>query len=125
MRRPWSAGAGCGALAAGVANMAWLLEALAQTVGALAITTQRDRFIAGKAQLLLWEAFVSGNLKSMTHAGDAELAVAAFQSVWPELDTAVNFEASVNLAAATALAAGHQVEADELGIAGTVVAALG
>jgi hypothetical protein len=124
MRRPWSAGAGCGALAAGIANMASLLETLHRLTGPMPATTQLARLVDGSAKLLIWEAFVSGELKAQTHAGDAELAVTAFETGWPQLRSAVVVEPSVNLAAATLMASGHTVEQDELGMPGIVIAAL-
>lgn len=123
MRRPWSAGAGCGALTAGLANMAWLLEGLHDACGPIKATTQPDRFQSGSAALLIWEAFVSGDQKATSHAGDAELAVAAFMQDWPFVRSAINQEPSVNLAAAALLSAGHDIVTDELAVAGVVVSA--
>lgn len=122
MNRPWSAGAGCGALTAGIANMSWVFQSLANSMGSITATTQLDRFRAGAAPLFIWEAFVSGKHKSLTHAGDAQLAVAAFQRNWPDLGTAIDKEPSVNLAAAALLAAGHTVDQTELGAPGLVIA---
>lgn len=102
--------------------MSWVFQSLAQSVGVISATTQLDRFRTGAAPLFVWEAFVSGKHKALTHAGDAELAVAAFQSAWPELGTAIDEEPSVNLAAAALLAAGHHVDQNELGLPGLVVA---
>lgn len=124
MRRPWSAGAGCGSLAAGVANMAWIFEALYTLSGAVRATTLPTRLEDGSAQLLIWEAFVSGSLKSLNHEGDAELAVAAFANAWPCLNTAIAQEPAVNLVAASLLATGHIIGPDECGLAGVVVAAM-
>jgi len=124
MSRPWSAGAGCGALAAGVANVAWVFEALNEILGAIRCTTIPSLFSSGEAELLVWEAFVSGNLKALTHEGDAELAVHAFVTAWPNLISSIPDEPSINLAASTILATGHSILLDELGRAGVVVAAL-
>lgn len=122
LSRPWSAGAGCGALTAALANMSWVFEALASSLGPVQATTQLDHFLDGSAQLFVWEAFVSGKHKASTHAGDAELAVEAFRSAWPALVTAIDHESSVNLAAAALLATGHLVPHGELGLPGLVVA---
>ena len=122
MSRPWSAGAGCGALTAGLANMSWMFQALATVLGPIHATTQLDHFLAGATPLFVWEAFVSGKHKALTHSGDAELAVAAFTEAWPALVTAIDEEPSVNLAAAALLATGHQVSQVELGLPGLVVA---
>lgn len=123
MRRPWSAGAGCGALAAGLANMAWILENMQKSIGPVKATTQLDRFQATGSGLFVWEAFVSGDKKGSNHEGDAEIAVSAFRSNWPKLVSAVDHEPSVNLAAAALLAAGHRVDPDELSLPGLVIAA--
>lgn len=123
MRRPWSAGAGCGALTAGLANMAWVLEQLHSSSGEVQSTTQPSLLMAGDAKLLIWEAFVSGDQKADTHSGDAEIAVGAFQNQWPNLRTAIDHEPSVNLAAAALLATGHRIDVNELALAGVVVSA--
>lgn len=123
MRRPWSAGAGCGALAAGLANMAWILESIHMSVGPVVATTQLDRFQATTSRLFVWEAFVSGDMKALSHEGDAEIAVSAFHNNWPKLISAIDHEPSVNLAAAALLSAGHRVDPDELSLPGLVIAA--
>lgn len=123
MRRPWSAGAGCGALGAGIANMAWVFERLDDRIGSIKSTTQPDRIRSGNSVLLVWEAFVSGQQKAISHEGDAEIAANAFHSAWPNLTTAINLEPSVNLAAAALLSAGHDISADELGLPGFVISA--
>lgn len=53
MRRPWSAGAGCGALTAGLANMAWVLEQLQSSTCGIQSTTQPSLLMAGDAKLLI------------------------------------------------------------------------
>lgn len=123
MRRPWSAGAGCGALAAGLANMAWILESIHKSIGPVDATTQLDRFQAKASGLFVWEAFVSGDKKASSHEGDAAIAVAAFNRNWPNLASAIDHEPSVNLAAASLLSAGHKVDPDELSLPGLVIAA--
>ena len=80
--RPWSAGAGAGALATGITQTAWMLSRLYTLAPQVAATTQPRRFSAGEANLLLTEAFVSGSGKpvpvaSGQHAADAEAAARA------------------------------------------------
>jgi hypothetical protein len=80
--RAWSAGAGAGALATGVAQTAWILSRLHILAPRATVTTQSQRFTAGEADLLLTEAFVSGAGKpvpvaSGQHAADAEAAARA------------------------------------------------
>ena len=78
--RPWSAGAGTGALATGLAQSVYVLrklrEAAEKTGSYVTPTLDAAQFIAGEANLLLWEAFVSGQDKTHSHVGDAQ-AVAA------------------------------------------------
>lgn len=80
--RAWSAGAGTGALATGVAQTAWMLSRLHILAPQATATTQSQRFTAGEANLLLTEAFVSGTGKPVPvaagqHAADAEAAARA------------------------------------------------
>ncbi len=80
--RPWSAGAGAGALATGVAQTAWILSRLHTLAPRAIATTQSQRFTAGEANLLLTEAFVSGTGKPVPvvagqHIADAEAAARA------------------------------------------------
>ncbi|MGW7664187.1 hypothetical protein [Streptomyces sp. NPDC054756] len=84
--RAWSASAGAGALATGLAQGAWLLAELARALPGLAATTQVRRWRGtadgGAAPLLLVEAFVSGQGKPVPtelgpHAADAEAAARA------------------------------------------------
>ncbi|MEU6654768.1 hypothetical protein ABZ904_36470 [Streptomyces sp. NPDC046900] len=80
--RPWSAGAGAGSLATGVAQTAWMLSRLHTLAPEATVTTQPQRFIAGEAKLLLAEAFVSATgkpvpVESGQHAADAEAAARA------------------------------------------------
>jgi hypothetical protein len=123
MARPWSAGAGCGSLASGVANAGWFADALYKSYGPVRLTSLLDRYMEGSAQLFVWEAFVSGHLKAVSHEGDAQLAVEAFTEGWPKLCSAVDLEPCVNLLAAAFLAAEHILLPDEIGRAGLVIAA--
>ncbi len=57
--RPWSAVAGAGVLATGLAQGAWMLRQLAVMVPRLVVTTQPGAWRRGGAQLLLAEAFIT------------------------------------------------------------------
>lgn len=82
--RPWSASAGCGALAVVLTETAWILRNLQQALEPNPpITFDWSRFQTSGG-LFLWEAFVSGRGKSSTHTGDAELAVSAFARTLPD-----------------------------------------
>lgn len=63
--RPWSAGAGTGALATALAQGAWMLAELAAVLPALTVTTQVGTWQSAATQLLLGEAFVSGGGKTV------------------------------------------------------------
>jgi hypothetical protein len=74
--RPWSAGAGAGVLATGIAQGGWMLGRIASALPDLSVTTQPRVWQSGGAQLLLAEAFVSGMGKPVPlpagqHAADA------------------------------------------------------
>jgi hypothetical protein len=74
--------------------------------------------------LLVWEAFVSGAAKGVSHHNDAELAVAAFERHYPNLTSDIPPEPATNHAAVALNVAGFSVASDELGMAGIVVAVL-
>jgi hypothetical protein len=87
--RSWSAGAGTGALATGLVQVAWFCRALAQSMPDLRTTCDPQKW-RERGGLLLWEAFVSGHGKPTPmaieladalpsqHETDAAAAVAAF-----------------------------------------------
>jgi hypothetical protein len=113
--RAWSAGAGCGALAAALALMPWCLRRIAMAVGPVATTVDLDRFqeVGG---LLLWEAFISGKMKiaGATHHDDARVACEAFVERWHNLQSEVPPERATNHAISCAKAAGLDIDLTEL-----------
>jgi hypothetical protein len=82
--RAWSATAGCGALATGLVEVAWVLR---ETGLRLNSPTQAylswDSFVAAGTGLFLWEAFVSGKEKGANHIADAELGARALMNALP------------------------------------------
>jgi hypothetical protein len=95
--RPWSAGAGSGALATGLVQVAWVLREIRNLAG-----TGHGSFCdwaewrQAKGGLLLWEAFVSGTAKRQDHVGDAAAAVGAFSLLTDKhLDDAICREREV------------------------------
>ncbi|MDP1947667.1 MAG: hypothetical protein Q8L77_09220 [Nitrospirota bacterium] len=80
----WSAGAGCGSLAAGLVEVAWVLQEvrgrLTQPVPAF---LSWQSFSAAGAGLLVWEAFVSGSAKQANHISDAQAGAEAFVDSLP------------------------------------------
>lgn len=108
---PWCAGAGAGALALGIQQSAYVFTTLAVRVHPR-VTFDPSALMSGEANLLVWEAFVSGKSKNRAaadpHVDDARLAVLEFRrrlstgTVGSDIDdTAV-----LNLAAAGLLASG-------------------
>jgi hypothetical protein len=121
--RAWSAGAGAGVLATGLAQTAWILQAVAGHRVPLTVTTQADRWRRGQARLLLAEAFVSGTGKPVPVSGDQHVADAA--AAGKEFVRRLDHDAfdsdvqcapatALNLLAATAMWAGLTIDRDEL-----------
>lgn len=85
--RPWSAGAGAGALATGLTEVSWILEQVGRKVrNRPAVFVDWPAFQEATEGLFIWEAFVTQDAKSATHCRDAELAVRIFASALPEVD---------------------------------------
>ncbi len=122
--RPWSAGAGAGALATALAQGSWMLRQLAEAVPSLSATTQPDLWRAGEAQLLLAEAFVSGPgkpvpLSAGQHAADAAAAGLALVELLdasepPAAKVRCSPHGPFNLMTAMALWAGLSIDTGEL-----------
>lgn len=121
LNRAWSAGAGCGALAACLALMPWCFQTLIERSGPVEATVDFARFASGHGQLFIWEAFVSGAAKALSHHDDAALAVAEFASRYPAIESDVPSEPAVNHAATSLHIAGFRIDSTEFAIAGTVV----
>jgi hypothetical protein len=131
--RSWSAGAGAGALATGLAQGAWMFRQLAVTLPALAATTQAGTWRHGGAQLLLAEAFITASgkpepLPAGQHAADAAAAglalVEALDGPAPLASSACcSPHDPFNLMAAMALWAGLRIDPGELHSEVLVVAA--
>jgi hypothetical protein len=86
--RAWSAGAGAGVLATGLAQTAWVLRNLREACPTQALSATWDGFSQAGEGLLIWEAFVSGNAKptseaETSHKADAAAAVTAFRDSLP------------------------------------------
>ncbi|MGE5290659.1 MAG: hypothetical protein ACM3ML_26405 [Micromonosporaceae bacterium] len=122
--RPWSAGAGAGVLATGLAQGAWMMRQLAEAVPGLTATTQPDLWRSGAAQLLLAEAFVSASGKPvpLPASQDAADAAAAGGALVELLDAPgplasmvrCSPHGSFNLLTAMALWAGLSIDPGEL-----------
>lgn len=83
--RPWSAGAGCGALTTGLVQVAWTLQRMRESLRCTASASLSwPHFAAKGSGLFLWEAFVSGDAKSEHHASDAQAGAEAFRDSLPD-----------------------------------------
>lgn len=122
--RPWSAGAGSGALATGLVQLAWVLERIGSGFPGLRCTTRPEPWLNRDAELFVWEAFVSGTGKPIPsgitqHAADAAAAADTFadrlnQGTLSNSDVVCTPASSFNLAAAAATFAGLTIGSDEL-----------
>lgn len=122
--RPWSAGAGSGALATGLVQLAWVLERIGSGFPGLRCTTRPEPWLAGEADLFVWEAFVSGTGKPVPsgitqHAADAAAAADTFAGRLENRslstsDVVCAPSSSFNLAAAAAAFAGLLIPSGEL-----------
>lgn len=121
--RPWSAGAGSGALATGLAQLAWMCQRIKAVGANVTATTQPSQWLVRKAQLLIWEAFVSGPGKPPPgdvgqHAADAAIAAITFaerldSDQLAKNDVACDPHQSFNLAYAAAAMGGITIDARE------------
>lgn len=108
--RAWSAGAGCGSLATGLVQVAWVLQSIRR---ALHHTQEAffdwHAFDKANSGLLIWEAFVSERAKFATHIADAQAGGEAFMRALPDPTdaNAINCTSPVySLAGATLLRTG-------------------
>ncbi len=122
--RAWSASAGACALGAALALMPWCLERIARNAGPVATTVDLPRFQEGGG-LFLWEAFVSGAMKTngTSHHDDARLACQAFVARWPDLVSDISAERAINHAVASAIFAGLSIDRTELSMPALVIGA--
>jgi hypothetical protein len=96
--RPWSAGAGAGALTTGLVEVLWILNSIRHQLRSdVAVDLDWNAFRERQTGLFLWEAFVSGRGKTSGHSTDAQAAVQAF------------VRAISDVAGATAIPVGGQV----------------
>ncbi|WP_395793912.1 hypothetical protein [Aquimonas sp.] len=87
--KPWSAGAGCGAIGTGLVQVAWIFRQLRDRLsGVPAFSLTWSEFQQASGGLFFWEAFVTGTGKRDGHVADARSAVEAFQAALPNVDAA-------------------------------------
>ena len=124
--RSWSAGAGTGALATGLVQLAWLCRFLVEHCRAAPrVTTQLGYFAAARADLLIAEAMVTseGKPQPVNRLQDQADAVAAAKRLQemlagsdgePSSDVSCAPHVALNLAAAAAMHAGMNIDESEL-----------
>ena len=82
--RAWSAAAGSGSLATGLAEVAWILDRIRQQSEDTEAFLDWSRFQRSQSGLFIWEAFVTGSAKTGSHSLDAMAAVNAFRLALPD-----------------------------------------
>lgn len=120
--RAWSAGTGACVLGAALSLMPWCLARVAKAAASAVATVDLQRF-RDSGGLLLWEAFVSGNMKvnGASHYDDAARACRTFVKRWPNLVSDIPAEPAFNHAVSSALTGGLSIELSELTLPALVV----
>ena len=122
--RPWSAGAGAAVLATGLAQSVWILERIrGECSVAVQPTFEWASLTSGKANLFLWEAFVSGEAKGASHEEDATRAAQAFIAAVPHLASDVTGVNPYSLIGAALLRCGLSTDLRLLSMSCVVVKA--
>jgi len=114
--RSWSAGAGTGALATGLVQMAWILERLHDRARDAEVFIDWETFWKARQGLFLWEAFVTDRAKAETHVDDAAVAVSCFVRSLPDppAQNAISETRVLSLLGAAVLWSGWSNELDLL-----------
>lgn len=126
--RPWSAGAGTGALATGLVQLAWLCRYVGERCAVPPrATTQVNRFLHGEADLLIAEAMVTSegkpeSVEGMQDQADAlaaanrlaEILEVSRVGVLVPTDVSCLPHGALNLAASAIMHAGLPIHSDEL-----------
>ena len=85
----WIGGPGSAVLATALAQVPWILREVKSRLSVKGrATLSWDEVASGKANLFLWEAFVSGRAKGNSHVHDAQIAVRAFEKALPDVTRA-------------------------------------
>jgi hypothetical protein len=114
--RSWSAGAGAGALATGIVEVAWVLSELSGLRPQTRFHLDWHEFERAGEGIFLWEAFVTERAKATTHVDDAAVAVAAFCTALPDpmSSNAVTAERPLSILGAALLWSGSSDDAEAL-----------
>lgn len=112
--RAWCASAGCGALAVGLVESAWILKGISEKNTRRIIPTLNwENFISSDVNLFLWEAFVTSKAKGKSHEEDAIISVKTFLDAYPNIGqaSAIRNENPYSLIGASVLRAGLSSDA--------------
>jgi hypothetical protein len=106
--RPWSAGAGTGALATGIVEVLWVMNEVTRYLGKSPEGTVEWNEFLQTDSVFLWEAFVTSSAKGSAHEEDAKIAVKQFEHSLPNpwLHNAVEETSVLSLVGAAALRSG-------------------
>ena len=106
--RSWSAGAGTGALATGLVEVLWVMNAVSGKLGKNPKASFSWAEFMSTDSVFLWEAFVTSKAKGSGHAHDAKIAVLHFNNSLPnpEEHNAIQEPEVFSLVGAAALRAG-------------------
>jgi hypothetical protein len=115
--RAWSAGAGAGSMAVGLAEVPWILRRVAASVDGVEAYLEWSEFRDAGRGLFLWEAFVTDQAKGLTHKEDAAIGAEAFRDALedpPKHDALGAGEAVFSLIGAALLATGWRADREAL-----------
>jgi hypothetical protein len=104
--------------------MPWCLNQLKPLSPNVIFSVCRDKFEGGRANVLIWEAFVSGDGKGVSHSDDAAIAVNGFRDNYPSGVSAIENEDALNHAVSSALVSGLRIDVAELSLPSFVVCPL-
>ena len=106
--RSWSAGAGTGALATGLVEVLWVMNAVSNILGYCPKATFSWPSFLRNESVFIWEAFVTSTAKGTGHAHDAQIAISRFKEALPnpEERNAIQEEEVFSLVGSVALRAG-------------------
>jgi len=124
--RPWSGGPGSSVTATALAVMPWALTTILEAIEPKPTSTTLATVIPEQWEqqggLLVWEAFVSGDMKGDGHAEDAKIAVEAFLALQSDYESAIPPQAAFSTAAASLMVTGWRTDWGEVGMPCLVVA---
>ena len=110
--RSWSAGAGAGVLATGLVTIPYILSRIKELSPNAVASLDFNNPPTQPGDLFLWEAFVSGQAKGVSHEDDALIAARAFQKAQHNLPSQqmITPESSFNLLGAMLLRTGWSTD---------------